>query len=108
MKRYSANSLLLNALRRMRRAVSLVACVAVLGWTLLSATHLHDHEAGAGNDRGADCALCLAMPAGAAPPADLVLSVAPPPTATVAAFQRIPAAAAGSVASYLSRGPPAV
>jgi len=94
---------------RLRRGVSLLACLAVFSWTLLSATHLHDHaDEGTRGDAGPACELCIGMPTGATPPQHSIFTgLLPRVSATLTADSPV-APSAGVPSSYLSRGPPAV
>jgi hypothetical protein len=92
---------------RLRRGLVLLACVFVLGWTLLSATHWHGSRDAASRGEGAACALCLAMPTGAAPPQQHVLHAPPPVAVWARALPAPPAPATGSASAYQSRAPPA-
>lgn len=94
--------------RRLRRGVALLACLAVVSWTLLAATHWHDHDdAGTGGHAAAECVLCLGVPTGAAPPQHsiFVALATQAGAASSAAPPAIPAEEPPS--SYRSRAPPA-
>lgn len=96
----------LTSARRLRRGVALLACVGVLGWTLLTATHWHGEAESSRQHGVAECVLCLGMVAGAAPPAPSLLQLLPPPVAL-----RLPEAAPWALLStplpaYRSRAPP--
>lgn len=92
---------------RLRRAVALLACVGVLGWTLLAGTHWHDEADNSRQHGATECVLCLGMVAGAAPPEHAVLHLLPPLVAmpVVDAPQRAPLSA--PLSAYQSRAPPA-
>ncbi len=93
---------------RLRRGIALLACIGVLGWTLLSATHWHDHaEAGSGQHSVADCVLCLGSPAGAAPPALSMPGLAPPQHGAPIAGAAPSARVSPAPSAYRSRAPPA-
>lgn len=94
--------------RRLRRGVALLVCLAVVSWTLLSATHSHDHDDGGSRGHAAaECVLCLAVPTGAAPPQQSAF-VAQAPLVGVAAGSAPPAVPAEEPpSSYRSRAPPA-
>jgi hypothetical protein len=93
--------------RRLRRGVALLACLGVLAWTLVSATHWHDEAAGNAGGHTAECVLCHGTPAGAAPPQQSILHAPPPPRVLAAAPLARPAPLAGPLSSYRSRAPPA-
>src|SRR5690606_24472317 len=61
--------------KRLRRGVALLACVGILGWTLLAATHWHDPFEGGGPSQheAAPCLLCLGTATGAPPPGISIL-----------------------------------
>lgn len=97
------------SVRRLRRAVVLVACAAMLGWSMLAATHLHAHDDDETREHGvATCVLCAATPTGAAPPAMPAGPAHVPWIAAVVASGDVAAPVAARAASYLIRGPPAV
>lgn len=93
---------------RLRRTASLLACAAVLGWVLLSATHFHEAESGSGS-RGdhAACVLCLAVPTGATPPHYAVVGVVPVQAGALLPSAALPAPDSPPPSSYRSRAPPA-
>lgn len=94
--------------RRLRHGLALLACLGVLGWTLLYATHWHEPEsAGSGQHPAAECLLCLATPAGATPPAHALLQLLPPPAALVACAPAPRVHGNFRPSSYQSRAPPA-
>jgi hypothetical protein len=98
----------LAAMGRLRRGVALLACIGVLGWTLLLATHWHDPAETGPSDRGGQhCVLCLAKPAGAAPPEVAGLRLPPPSLVAVALPAMVHPALAAPVPPYFVRGPPA-
>ncbi|MFO7325653.1 MAG: hypothetical protein DIU62_008040 [Pseudomonadota bacterium] len=98
----------LAGMHRLRRMVALVACIGVLGWSVLAATHRHDaSDAGSTHPGGPHCVLCLGSPSGATPPQFPVAHFLPPPPALAVAPPVARAAPAAPVAAYLSRGPPA-
>lgn len=95
-------------LHRMRRGIALLACLGVLGWALLSATHFHDpEEAGTAQHGAAECVLCLGSATGAAPPAALVLALLPPAQVAPTVQGDVPSPASATPSSYRSRAPPA-
>lgn len=94
-----------DGVRRYRRILCLFACLGVIAWTLLFATHLHDHEAES-RSHAPVCALCLAMPAAAPPPAQLLVAAPQCATGPAAVAADLPQPASGAPSAYLSRGPP--
>ncbi len=96
------------AAKRLRRGVALLACVGVLGWALLSATHWHDPaDRDAGQHGAAECVLCLGSATGATPPAHAVLRLLPPPQTTRVVAAAAPSPLSAPPSSYQSRAPPA-
>lgn len=97
----------LTAATRLRRGVALLACVGVLGWALLSATHWHDPaDRDAGQHGAAECVLCLGSAAGATPPEQLVLRLLPPPRTMLVVASAAAAPLSPPPSSYQSRAPP--
>jgi len=111
MSTHVSRHLLLSTLagaRRLRRGVALLACVGVLGWALLSATHWHDHDERApGQHSVTECVLCLGSATGATPPALAILRLQPPLRVTPVAALVPRALASPPPSSYQSRAPPA-
>lgn len=103
--------LLLSTLARMQRltrGVALLACLGVLGWTLLAATHWHDAADNGSRSHGSECVLCLGTSAGAAPPPHSIVQLAWPPPRTLAVAAIQPRALPSAPQSaYQSRAPPA-
>jgi hypothetical protein len=96
---------MLGEMRRIRRALSVAACLGVVAWMLLFATHFHGPDAEPRTQTSV-CVLCLSMPAGAAPPAQIHIpalfgAIGPPVEATALSPQ-----ASRPFLAYLSRGPP--
>jgi hypothetical protein len=98
----------LAGMRRLRRGVVLAACLGVLGWLLLAATHRHDITDAPQHQGGQHCLLCLGSPTGAAPPVLPVVLLPPPPLAPPLVPPAARVVVAAPLSSYLSRGPPAV
>lgn len=102
--------LLLSALAgatRLRRGVALLACVSVLGWTLIAGVHWHDHDdAGSRHHSAAECVLCLSVPTGAAPPEHSLLHLLPPPVSVAVLAPAPRALVSAPRSSYQSRAPP--
>lgn len=93
--------------KRLRRGVALLACMAIISWTLLSATHSHDHDdAGTRGHATADCVLCLGMPTGATPPQYSIFRALQLQAGATLLPESPVALVAGAPSAYLSRGPP--
>lgn len=107
----STRRVLLSALasaKRLRRGAALLACIGVLGWTLLSATHWHDlADTGSSQHGAAECVLCLGTATGATPPEHSLLHLLPPPVAMLVADTAPRAPVCAALSSYQSRAPPA-
>lgn len=93
--------------KRLRRGVALLACVGVLGWTFLAATHWHDETDSSRQHGVAECVLCLGMVAGAAPPEHSVLHLLPPLVAMPVVDAPLRAPLSAPLSAYQSRAPPA-
>lgn len=93
---------------RLRRGIALLACVGVLGWALLSATHWHEpSDLTSGQHGAAECVLCLGSATAATPPELAIVHLLPPSAAVPAAVAAPRAALVAAPSSYQSRAPPA-
>lgn len=93
---------------RLRRGVALLACLGVLGWALLSATHWHEPaDSTSGKHGAAECVLCLGTATAATPPAHAILRLLPPAAAVRVAEAALRAPLTAAPSSYQSRAPPA-
>ena len=96
--------------KRLRRGVALLACVGILGWTLLAATHWHDPFEGGGPSQheAAQCLLCLGTATGAPPPGISILHLLAAPLAMPVADTAPRVRVFAALSSYQSRAPPAI